>query len=549
MMKKIFALIICFTLTISPMRLFAASEDDTSYISVSYNPADQKLVVDGRDNIASGSPVVVHLVFGSNAQPSQDNPPIVFDMVFASDEGRFHSESVLPSDTANGVYTVCVGNEARENAYTKDITLYNPYGNATKDALALVNSSPSATALENILTNYGADLGIDMKKEESPEFFAKVIYGVKKSEGNFTIGEFADAVSYARGAVILSNGGSVVDVMRNYASAFDYTNELYEKLDEKVRTKADKIFVRKDFDNGYVSYNDAVLTAKAVLVESYGELKTLITSQSEQYGVNLDGKYSSLSNNDKSNVFKMMYKEKDDFNTVDDIAESFDKAVKDLSAPAGGSGGSGGGGGGGSASSDSRGHVGSTTVVGTDLPETKQESVVFSDIDSSFAKENIIRLASLGIINGYENGTFCPANTVTRAEFCKMVCVAFGFGGDDTQSFSDVSQNDWFYRYTGVLFNLGIINGDGNNFRPAEPITRQDVAVILCRALDVLGKNTNGTYEFADSDSVADYAKQSVSTLAANGYFKGDGTNFRPYSDITRAETAAVIDRIYTSIR
>ncbi|MBO5369869.1 MAG: S-layer homology domain-containing protein, partial [Clostridia bacterium] len=86
-------------------------------------------------------------------------------------------------------------------------------------------------------------------------------------------------------------------------------------------------------------------------------------------------------------------------------------------------------------------------------------------------------------------------------------------------------------------------------FRPYDAITRQDAAVILCRALESRSKIADGSYSFADSDSVADYAKQSVASLASNGYFKGDGTNFYPYSNITRAETAAVIDRIYTSIR
>ena len=528
------------------MRLFAASAEDASYISVSYSPENRKLIVDGCDSIRVGSAVVVHLVLGSNASPSEDNPPVVFDMVFAAEGGRFHSETVLPSDSANGIYTVCVGNDARDMAYTEDIIIFGGNSNATKDALKAINSASDSDALEAVLWENGVNLGIDMQTLTSPSVFSKVIYAVMVDEGEFTLGQFSDAASFAKGAVMLINGGSVTDVMRNYASAFEYTNEQYEALDSKVRAKADEILLGSNFYDGYVSYNDAVLTAKVNLAESYGELKNLITSQSDEYKADIGGDYDRLSNNDKSTVFKTLFKDKDSFKTVDDIALAFESAVDMVMSPP--SAGGGGGGGAGGSGSDSRGHSGASSVVGNPSPSVAPV-LPFSDIESTFAKENIIRLSSLGIINGYENGTFRPENTVTRAEFCKMVCVAFDFGGTNIKSFFDVSENDRFYSYVGVLGGLGIVNGDRTGFRPHDAITRQDAAVILCRALESRNKIADGSYSFADSDLVADYAKQSVSSLASNGYFKGDGTNFYPYSNITRAETAAVIDRIYTSIR
>ncbi|MBO5369812.1 MAG: S-layer homology domain-containing protein, partial [Clostridia bacterium] len=447
MIKKLFILSLCFALVISPMRLFAASADDTSYISVSYSPETRKLIVDGCDSISVGSAVVVHLVLGSNASPSEDNPPVVFDMVFAAEGGRFHSETVLPSDSANGIYTVCVGNDARDAAYTKDIIIFNGNSNATKEALKAVNSASNSDALEAVLWENGADLGIDMQTFTSPSVFSKVIYAVMVDEGEFTLGQFSDAASFAKGAVILINGGNVTDVMRNYASAFEYTNEQYEALDSKVRAKADGILLGSNFYDGYVSYNDAVLTAKVNLAESYGELKNLITSQSDEYKADIGGDYDRLSNNDKSTVFKTLFKDKDSFKTIDDIAAAFESAVDMVMSPP--SAGGGGGGGAGGSGSDSRGHSGASSVVGNPSPSVAPVSP-FSDIESTFAKENIIRLSSLGIINGYENGTFRPENTVTRAEFCKMVCVAFDFGGTNIKSFADVSENDWFYSYVGV---------------------------------------------------------------------------------------------------
>ena len=540
-MKKIFAFLICLALCISPMRLYASSAEDTSYISVSFNPGEQKLTVEGRSDLAPASPIVVHLVSGTDQLPSEDNPPVVFDMVFTDDGGFFTSELIIPANVGNGVYTVFVGDESRDTAYTENIIIYLENSSATRDALKALNNSSDYSQLQSVLENYGTDLGINMDEQKNPVAFSKVLYGVKKSEGGFTLDEFAEAVSFAKGAVVLINEENVVLVMRNHASAFDYSNQLYEALDGDVRLKADSILLETDMYSGYVSYKEAVMVAKVSLTKSYGELKELLLSDPSVYGIDIDGKYDRLSKNNKSNVFKIMFDKRDGFKSLEDLTDAFDKAVFSLLADKTGEGSSSGG--------DSRNHSGASTVVGgTPTVPVVTVNLPYSDIESNFAKENIVNLSNLGIINGYSDGTFKPGNVVTRAEFCKIVCTAFGFSGESSQGFADVSEDDWYYEYTGIMYNLGMIRGDGTNFYPQNPITRQDAAVIIKNALNVMKKSLDGDYNFADSAQIADYAKNAVGSLAGNGYLKGDGTNFYPLANITRAEVAAVIDRIYTSI-
>ena len=52
----------------------------------------------------------------------------------------------------------------------------------------------------------------------------------------------------------------------------------------------------------------------------------------------------------------------------------------------------------------------------------------FSDIEDHARKNDILKLVSLGIIDGYPDGTFKPENPVTRAEFAKLIVTAMGLG-------------------------------------------------------------------------------------------------------------------------
>lgn len=98
-----------------------------------------------------------------------------------------------------------------------------------------------------------------------------------------------------------------------------------------------------------------------------------------------------------------------------------------------------------------------------------------------------------GVVNGYSDadgnltGYFGPANTVTRAEFAKMVVEAFGLTCDlpGTPTFSDVSDTStWYYGYVEVAACNGIVNGYSNGmFGANDQINRADGAVMIHRAL------------------------------------------------------------------
>ena len=96
-------------------------------------------------------------------------------------------------------------------------------------------------------------------------------------------------------------------------------------------------------------------------------------------------------------------------------------------------------------------------------------------------------LTNMGIINGYEDGTFRPNNFITRAELTK-IAVCFFTTADEyfgkKSSFSDVPETAWYARFIAAAEELGLINGypDGT-FRPSNPITRAETCTIVNRTL------------------------------------------------------------------
>ena len=95
-------------------------------------------------------------------------------------------------------------------------------------------------------------------------------------------------------------------------------------------------------------------------------------------------------------------------------------------------------------------------------------SFAFSDVaeDASYL-EAVTMLSKLGIINGYEDGTFLPDNTITRAEAAKVLVCALNAedsakGMADQELFTDVPKTHWAAGYVNYAANFGIIAGRGN---------------------------------------------------------------------------------------
>ena len=114
----------------------------------------------------------------------------------------------------------------------------------------------------------------------------------------------------------------------------------------------------------------------------------------------------------------------------------------------------------------------------------------FNDDEDIVNKEAVATMTQLGIINGYDDGTFAPKRIVTRAEMCKMIATALNGGtapifDANTVVFSD-TKGHWANAYINFCFTKGIISGDsgrGGAFRPDATVTALEAAKMMLVAL------------------------------------------------------------------
>ncbi len=181
----------------------------------------------------------------------------------------------------------------------------------------------------------------------------------------------------------------------------------------------------------------------------------------------------------------------------------------------------------------------------------------FPDVPANYwAKKQIDYLVSKGVVKGFPNGKFEPEAKVTREQFAKMVVAAKGLNlyKPSTATFTDVSMNRWSYGYVEAAVKAGYIKGYGNGkFGPADPITREQLAVLEIR---VLGKTSAANdpnlifATFSNDEAMVDSWARGAMTLAVRPHYQllkwDSDRNIRPRAAATRAECA---DSIYMMLK
>ena len=188
------------------------------------------------------------------------------------------------------------------------------------------------------------------------------------------------------------------------------------------------------------------------------------------------------------------------------------------------------------------------------------------------------------------SATFRPNDSITRAEFVKVVNRAFGvdvegvelstFDSEDEEeleedvledeveevevSFSDVNEDAWYYKEVKAAVRAGYINGyEDGTFKPNQPITRQEAAKIIAKLhankdavggaveVEITAEDINGNLvhkdtktSFVDDEFIAVWADESVNYLKEEGIINGyEDNTFGPSNDIKRAEAITMLAR------
>jgi hypothetical protein len=171
----------------------------------------------------------------------------------------------------------------------------------------------------------------------------------------------------------------------------------------------------------------------------------------------------------------------------------------------------------------------------------------FPDMNGHWAKSEVEVLASRWILNGMQTGDFEPKQSVTRAQFAKMLVEAAGLGAGqaDSGSFRDVPDNHWAARWIGQASAAGWIKGyEGSLFKPNAAVSREEMMVMLVNAARLQkGDTSDALSGYADADRVRPWAKAALEAAIKSGIMQGNDSSLNPGGTSTRAEAAAVIYR------
>jgi hypothetical protein len=172
---------------------------------------------------------------------------------------------------------------------------------------------------------------------------------------------------------------------------------------------------------------------------------------------------------------------------------------------------------------------------------------IFPDVVGHWSQLNVSNLMSKGILAGYADGTFQPESPLTRAEFAKIVSLAFSFEPkrSDSLLFSDIPTGFWALPFIERLWKAQIIEGfPDNTYRPQEPVTRAELAAMLSRVINWPLVASTFPPTFTDLDT-RHWGFRYIETGAWKGAWDGypDGS-FQPDRYASRAEVAALIARL-----
>ena len=177
----------------------------------------------------------------------------------------------------------------------------------------------------------------------------------------------------------------------------------------------------------------------------------------------------------------------------------------------------------------------------------EREDTGYSDVSAdAWYADAVQYVTDKGMMQG-NNGKFMPADKLNRGQ---MAQVLFNLEGKQpvnyAMSFGDVNGSEWFAEAVRWAASEKIVSGyDNGNFGPNDPITREQLAVILFRYAQYKGMDTVTLEEnltgFADADEISGYAVSALNWAVGAGVLKGTGTGLAPKANATRSEVAQML--------
>jgi len=186
------------------------------------------------------------------------------------------------------------------------------------------------------------------------------------------------------------------------------------------------------------------------------------------------------------------------------------------------------------------------------LTVTQQRLIAgYRDISTHWARNEIVRLSQKGVVKGFQDFTFRPSQTVTRAEFATMLIQSMREKGIQVGSytgsskFKDLTKRHWAYNNMMLAHRMGILQGYPNStIKPNSPLTRAEMAVMVARAQNLYTyKHSYSSYSDVATNH---WASPAIESLTTRDWISGYGANqFKPNAYARRAEMVVLLAKAY----
>jgi hypothetical protein len=175
---------------------------------------------------------------------------------------------------------------------------------------------------------------------------------------------------------------------------------------------------------------------------------------------------------------------------------------------------------------------------------TVHAGVVFNDVsENHWAYGYVQFISDNAVMTGYDDGTFGPDNTLTRAESLKVILGAQSapLPESDTSTFPDVPDDHSLRLYIEAAAAKGIVTGyEDGTFRPEAPVTRAEFTKVLMNAAEEVDNPFRMNPPFSDVPKDAWFAPF-VYSASERTYLNGfDDGSFKPHLPITRSHAAKI---------
>lgn len=175
----------------------------------------------------------------------------------------------------------------------------------------------------------------------------------------------------------------------------------------------------------------------------------------------------------------------------------------------------------------------------------------FTDVPTNYwAADSIRRCADLGLFQGKSATRFGVGEPMSRSAFAVVVCRFFGWENADPASlpFTDVPKDAWYAPALAAALAHGAITTQTDDFRPSEPLTREELAAALIRGLGyapIAGLSQELDLPFTDVTTNRGYITMAYDMGLVNGTSK---TTFSPEKIATREQCAVMLMRLYDKL-